>query len=379
MIDSDDRAANDRIREVRFAVVGLGHIAQVAVLPAFEHASQAKLAAIVSSDPVKRVELGERYQIEHCIDYDGMESLIEEGFVDAVYLAVPNHRHCDLALRAARAGAHVLCEKPMAVTERECDKMLEASSKHGVKLMVAYRLHFAEAHMAIVEHCRKATLGDLRLFSSVFTQDVKPGDMRLAPIDQGGGSLYDMGIYCINAARYLFRDEPIEVSAQRLIGRDDRFAACDEATSAVLRFPGDRLASFTSSFGAQRTSSLRLVGTEGFIAMDSAYEYADALSFEVHRGDHVSWERFDKSDQFAPELVHFCRCIVEDREPEPGGLEGLADVRIIAAIHQAAETGKRVALDAVAVPSRPEPEQAMWRPAVSKPDEIHASGPSSSP
>jgi glucose-fructose oxidoreductase len=376
MIASDDHPEQDKNRQVRYAVVGLGHIAQVAVLPAFANASNAKLAALVSGDPVKRVELGKRYDVEHCVDYDGLDRLIAEGWVDAVYIALPNHLHCEFTLRAARAGAHVLCEKPMAVTEQECEAMIETCQKHQVKLMVAYRLHFAEAHLRIVEHCREGALGDLRFMSSVFSQDVKPGDVRLLPIERGGGTVYDMGVYCINAARYLFRDEPLAVAATSTTSSDPRFADCDPCTSAILRFGDERLAMFTSSFDATRTATLQIVGTEGEIDMRSAYEYAEPVSFALRRGEEVERERFPKSDQFCPEIIHFSRCINESIDPGPSGLEGLADVRIVRAIHAAARRGTAIELaSATPPPSRPDLSQAMRCPAIAKPQEIHASGP----
>ena len=149
---------------VRYAVVGLGHIAQVAVLPAFAHAKNAKLVAVVSGDAAKRRAAGRRFKLEATYDYDEFEACLDT--VDAVYIALPNHQHAEYTIRAANAGVHVLCEKPMAVTVEECERMIAACADNGVKLMIAYRLHFEEINLGAVELVRKGRIGDPKYFSS---------------------------------------------------------------------------------------------------------------------------------------------------------------------------------------------------------------------
>src|SRR5690554_6041025 len=185
---------------IRYAVIGLGHISQVAVLPAFDNAENSKLCALLSSDEEKLKKLGERHNVEHLLHYDEFERLADDDLVDAVYIALPNHLHCEYTERAARAGLHVLCEKPMAVTEEECRRMIQACDENDVRLMIAYRLHFDPANQIAADLARKGALGNTRLFTSTFTQNVVEGDIRLMPLKKGGGSVYDMGTYCINAA-----------------------------------------------------------------------------------------------------------------------------------------------------------------------------------
>lgn len=360
---------------VRFAVVGLGHIAQVAVLPAFRNAENAELAALVSGDARKRDALGERYGVP-AVDYDGYDRLLESGGIDAVYIAIPNHLHRDYAVRAAERGVHVLCEKPMAVTEEECEAMIAAAREHDVRLMVAYRLHFEEANMAVVDAARGGELGTLRYFTSSFSQDVKAGDVRLVPTDQGGGPIYDMGVYCINAARYLFRAEPIQVSATTAARDDPRFRECEETASVVLRFPGERLAAFTVGFGATDVSEYRLTGTAGAASMDPAYTYAAELTYEITSGGETRRRTLPKRDQFAPQLVHLSRCVLEGETPGPDGEEGLLDVRVVEAIYQSVARGRPVDLEPARRDRRPGPEQTMRRPGFEKPEEVRASGPS---
>lgn len=362
--------------KIRYGVIGLGHIAQVAVLPAFANAENSELTALVSDDPTKLNELGQRYDVSTRTNYDGYEALLESDAIDAVYLALPNHLHCDYAVRAARAGKHVLCEKPMAVTEEECERMLAAAEDSDVRLMVAYRLHFEAANLDAVQVVQGGELGDPRVFESVFTQNVVPGDVRLMSVRKGGGSVYDMGVYCINAARYLFRDEPYEVAAFSSGFRGGgRFADCDEMTTAVLRFPEGRLASFTTSFGADAVSRYRVVGTKGKLTMDPAYGYATNLSYEVEVGDRMRRRQFEKRDQFAPELIHFSDCVLRGERPEPDGNEGMADVRIVRAIYESAHSGRSLKIAPVPQPKRPSVVQAISRPGFDKPVEVHAAGP----
>jgi glucose-fructose oxidoreductase len=364
-------------KKVRYAVVGLGHIAQVAVLPAFAHAENSELAALVSDDPEKLEKLARRYKVKAQFSYDQFDQCLRSGVADAVYIALPNHLHREYTERAARAGVHVLCEKPMAVTEEDCRAMIRVTEENGVKLMVAYRLHFEEANLKAIDLVQRGSLGDPRLFDSVFTMTVKEGDIRLNPRELGGGTLYDIGIYCINAVRNLFGAEPMEVVAFSANNGDPRFLQCEEMTSAILRFPGrERLASFTCSFGAADVSAYRVVGTKGDLVMDSAYEYAGELKQRVTVNGRTRERTFPKRDQFAPELISFSECILTGASPEPSGWEGLADVRIIRALYRSADTGQPVTLEPFDKDQdRPSLDQEIKRPPVKKPELVNTESP----
>jgi glucose-fructose oxidoreductase len=359
-------------QKIRYAVVGLGHIAQVAVLPAFAHAARnTTLAALVSDNSTKLRELGGRYRVENRYTYDEYDDCLNSGEIDAVYIALPNSMHAEYSIRAANAGIHVLVEKPMAVTEKECLAMIRAASKHRVKLMVAYRLHFERANLQAVELSQSGKLGKPRFFTSAFSLQVRPRNIRTKR-ELGGGTLYDLGIYCVNAARYLFRDEPREAIAYSVAGIDRRFKEVDEMTAAVLRFPQDRLATFTSSFGAADVSTYEIAGTRGTVRLDPAYEYAFPLKLYVTIDGKTRSQIFPKRDQFAPELLHFSDCILQDREPEPSGLEGLADVRTIEALYRSAKIGKPVKIRPVALKKRASLKQERRRPPVKKPALVQA-------
>ena len=369
------RASRSR-RKIRYAVVGMGYIAQAAVLPAFRHARRnSELTAIVSDDPLKRDELSERYGVERVYDYEHYDDCLGSD-VDAVYIALPNHMHREYAVRAAEAGKHVLCEKPLAVTEQECEEMIEAAERYGVRLMTAYRLHFDRANLEAIEVVRSGKLGEPRLFDSMFTMQVEAGNVRLGPPENGGGPLYDVGIYCINAARYLFRAEPSEVFALTASSGDPRFSNTPEMASAVLRFPVERTAVFTCSFGAADSGWFQVGGTKGVLRLDPAYEYAEALKMQITVDEKTTRKSFPRRDQFAPELLYFSDCTLEDRQPEPSGREGLADVRVIRALHQSARTGRPVTLPEFERRHRPMLEMADDEPPVRMPELVHAESPS---
>ena len=363
-------------QKIRYAVVGLGHIAQVAVLPAFAHASKnSELTALVSGDKTKLEELGEKYGIAHTYSYKRYDECLHSGEVDAVYIALPNHLHKEYAVRAARAGVHVLCEKPLAVTEKECEKMIRAAEKNNVKLMTAYRLHFDESNLKAIEIVNSGQIGEPRIFNSTFTMQVVEGNIRLRD-ETGGGTLYDIGIYCLNAARYLFRAEPIEVFAASASADRKRFAEVEEMTSVVMRFPGDRLAAFTCSFGASSVRAYRVVGTKGDLLVDPAYEYAGELTHHLTIDGKTKERTFPKHDQFAAELLYFSDCVLNDRKPEPSGEEGLIDVAIIRAMYRSAKTGRPVKLGGFERKRRPTRRQEITRPPAGKPELVNAESPS---
>jgi glucose-fructose oxidoreductase len=352
-------------RTIRYGVIGLGHIAQVAVIPAFAHARRnSQLVAIVSGDRTKRREVARRYRIDHTFTYDEFDECLR--VVDAVYIALPNSMHAEYAIRAARAGVHVLCEKPMAVTVEECRQMISACRKAKVKLMIAYRLHFEALNLAAIDIARSGQLGVLKFFNSSFSMTVRQGDIRTKRAF-GGGTLYDIGVYCINAARNLFRAEPTHVSAVSINSGLASLSEIDETTAATLRFGNDRVATFITSFNAADVAEYRIVGTKGHLHADPAYEYAEGLEYALTINGKMTRKKFDKHDQFAPELLYFSDCILNGREPEPSGEEGMQDVRIVEALYSSANSGKPIPIRPFTKRQRPSGRQRITRPSVRKP------------
>lgn len=353
---------------VRYAVVGAGHIAQNAILPAFSNARRnSVLTAIVSGDPVKRAGLGRLYNVPLTVGYDEYDDVCRSGAFDAVYIALPNSLHCEYAMRAAAAGIHVLCEKPMAVTSMECKQMIQTARQHHVKFMVAYRLHFEEANLRAIEIARSGQLGDLKYFSSSFSMQVRPDNIRVKR-SLGGGPLQDLGIYCINAARYLFHDDPLETCAFGMGGFDARFNEIDASVSVLLRFPANRIAVFTCSFDAADVSRYQLVGGRGTLTVDPAYEYEGELRHILTINGKPHEKTFTARDQFAAELLYFSDCVIRNHEIEPGAIEGLIDVRIMEAIHRSIETGRAIQIPVFPIEAKPQIfQENQLRPSRKKP------------
>lgn len=354
-------------RKIRYAVVGLGHIAQIAILPAFAQAQQnSALVALVSDDPQKLRKLSHRYGVHRVCSYENAHELFESGEVDAVYIALPNSMHREYTERAARAGLHVLCEKPMAVTSEDCARMIEVTRRNDVRLMIAYRLHFEHGNLEAAAMAHSGTLGDLRFFTSNFSMQVAPENFRSSR-KLGGGPLYDIGIYCINAARSAFAAEPIEVLATAIARRDQRFKEVPETVAVVMKFPQERIASFTCSFGGADRSAYEIVGTKGSVTLDPAYEHAQGVEYVLRLGKRVRARRYDKSDQFAPELIYFSDCILRGIEPEPSGEEGIADVRVIEALNRSIAIGRWVSPELPQRRRRPTLRQEIRRPGIQPP------------
>jgi predicted dehydrogenase len=355
-------------RPIRYAVVGLGHIAQVAVLPAFAHARHSRLGALVSGDRQKRTQLSRKYKVP-AYSYDEYEDCLAQ--VDAVYIALPNSMHAEFTIRAANAGVHVLCEKPLAVTVAECEAMIDACETAGVKLMTAYRLHFEKTNIEAIDLVRRGRIGDPKFFASTFSMRVKQGNIR-TQAELGGGTLYDLGVYCVNAARNLFAGEPIEVFAYSVNGAGSRMPEIDESTAAALRFEQDAVATFVTSFNAADTGSYVIVGTKGSLRLDPAYEYAEGLQYELTVDGKTTRKKTAKRDQFAPEIEYFSDCIRRNREPEPSGLEGMQDVRIVEALYESAQRGEPVHIPAYQESKRPSKRQEIRRTAMRKPELVKA-------
>lgn len=330
MADEDDR-------KIRYAVVGLGHIAQKAVLPAFANTKFSELVGLVSGNEEKIARLAMDYGVKHCWTYKEYDRCVASGAIDAVFIALPNTMHEEYSLRALNRGKHVLCEKPLAMTSQACQSMIDAAQKNDCKLMTAYRLHFEEANLLAIKLLKEKRIGEPRFFSSTFSYQVKPANFRT--IDElGGGPLVDIGVYCLNAARYLFKDDPIEVLAMVDSAADDgRFTEIDEMMAVTMRFPENRLAQFMCSFGAAPTVRYQVVGTEGDIVLENSYGYTYDKELKVTVGGKTETEIFPKTDQFAMQIDYFSFCIMRDMQPAPSGLEGMKDVRIMEAIVESAK------------------------------------------
>jgi len=366
-------------KKIRYAVVGLGHIAQVAVLPAFRHAHKnSVLAAIVTGDPIKAKKLSRKYEVNIACSYDDYGDLLYSGDIDAVYICLPNHLHFDYVMPAVRAGIHVLCEKPLTLSLDNAEMIRHSAHNSNVKVMTAYRLHFEPSNIRALELCRSGEIGSIKYFNSNFSFRIEdPNNIRLKH-ETGGGPVWDIGIYCINAVRNIFQCEPTDVVAFSTVQDEDLFSEVEETVAVAMKFPGDRVACFTCSFGADTVSEFRVVGDSGSIRLENAYDYATTRQLTMVHDMKSRTVKFKKNDQFAPELVYFSDCIINDEEPEPSALEGMADIRVILAIYESIRSGSVVHLPFADLKrKRPSREMKMNYPGISEPRSIRARSPSS--
>ena len=337
------------MKKIRYAVVGTGWISQIAFMPSIAQTGNSEMTAIVSGNHANAKKLASFYGIEHIYSYEQYDEMLKSGFVDAVYIALPNSLHADYAIRAARAGVHVLVEKPLAVTVAECEAMIAAAQASGVMLMTAYRLHTEPGTIEAIDMIRRGEIGEPRLFSSVFSFPVAAGNHRLKG-EHWGGPLQDIGVYCVNAMRHLFQSEPTEVVAA-IAARpgDARFGEVEEMVSATLRFPGERLAHFIASFGGDDIDQYRVVGTGGQIEVSSGYRFDRPVTVRLTKGGKTVEKAFPQYDHFSGQAHYFSACILQGIQPEPDGGDGLADVAIMRAIEESAKTGR---LQKIVLPAR---------------------------
>jgi predicted dehydrogenase len=334
-------------KQIGYVVVGSGETAR-AVLAAFNAASDnSRLVAVVAGDRAEAQGLAQQFRAA-AYHFDEFRQCLNRDDVQAVYIALPTSMHSDYTVDAARAGMHVVCERPMAVTADECRRMIRTCQTNRVKFMVSYRLQFLPTFARTLELVRAGHLGALKSFSADATLRIPaPEDVRLQR-RLGGGSVYDVGVYCIATARTLLGFEPAQVMAMTARTTRRYGGDVDESTVALIRFPDDRLAHFHSSFGEEPLSTFTLFGEEGWLRVSNAFRADGESRLLVCRHGHPEEQVFPPLDQFAAELSYFSSCILEERGPEPSGIDGLQDVRIIEAIYRSARDGRPVTLPRLA-------------------------------
>lgn len=371
------QAAAVKGRKVRYAVVGIGWISQTAFLPGVEHTGNSEVVAFVSGHEDKAAKVGEKYGIKDLYSYEEYDELLASGKIDAVYLATPNWDHIDLAVRTLNAGIHLLLEKPMATSVADCERIITAAEGSGAKLMVAYRMHHEPAMLKAFETAHSGKLGHLRYFNSSFSQPVNYQNHR-AKNGYWAGPVPDMGPYPINTARNFFGAEPIEVSAIGTRTEPERFRDFDDQVAVSLRFPGGQLATMLLSYSGSDLDDYRIVGTLGDLYSSPAFGMAGGFKHTVTIGEtkKKTEESFKPTDQFGGELKYFSDCIVNDRQPEADGEEGMLDIRVIAAVQRSLETGQPEKLEPYVRRRRPTEEQVQKLKKVDEPELIGVHQPS---
>jgi predicted dehydrogenase len=331
-------------RKLGWAIVGLGKLSVEEILPAFGSCYKSRPTALVSGHPDKARQLAEVYGIPpgSVYTYETFDRLKDNPEVDVVYVVIPNSMHAEYTIRGFKAGKHVLCEKPMAVSTAECEAMIAAAGEASRKLGIAYRLHYEPMNKAVMELCKKKPYGNIKTFFGSNCQSVDAPNIRLSG-SLGGGPVGDVGIYCINAARYTIGEEPIEAVALETQPKSDpRFREVPETVNFLLRYPSGVLAACECSFGTGRSSSYEVLCEKGSITMDPAYSYQGLRLWTESQEEGVPVRKemlMNAVDQFASEMDAFS-VSVEKNEPFPtSGEMGLKDMRIVLAVLESARLG----------------------------------------
>jgi predicted dehydrogenase len=339
-------------QRVGYAVVGLGHIALGQVIPGLIQSKRSRLAAVVSGSPEKAAVVARRYGVEpkNIYNYKNYEELRNNPAVQVVYIALPNALHAEYTIRGAQVGKHVFCEKPMATTSKDCERMIAACKAAGRRLMVGYRMQYEPYNREIIRRARAKELGDLKLITADNSQNEgDPTQWRLKRALSGGGALPDVGIYCLNATRYITGEEPLEVFARTFsTPGDPRFKEVEETMVFELRFPSGVLASCTCGYGNHRLQRYTVAGSLGWAELNPSFPYA-GLRLRTARAEgkleRVTEEHLlDAGSQFAREIDHMSQCVTTGRQPHTPGEEGLADIRILEHLYVSAEAGHPMTL-----------------------------------
>jgi predicted dehydrogenase len=308
---------------------------------------------LVSGDESKARRLAKKFGASDFYHYNSYAQCLAHPQVDAVYIATNNSTHAEFTIQAANAGKHVLCEKPMATSVAECQQMIDACRARHVYLMIAYRKYFEPGSLDLKKLVDSGKLGRLKFIHSAFSIYVRPGgarpgwhfDRRLA----GGGALPDVGVYCVNTARWVTGKDPVEAAAYQWTVDPEAFKEVDENVAFRLNFPDGLIMQGTASWGGAQESFFHIVGEKGWARLAPAYQYNEERHLYGRIGGRWFEKKYNVINELALELDALADCIRRNREPGPNGIEGLCDVVVMQAIYQSAREGRPVS---IRVPNR---------------------------
>jgi predicted dehydrogenase len=328
-----------------WALCGLGGLSENQIAPALAKTEHCRLAGVITDTPEKARKWKAQYKIpdRSVYTYDTMSRMADNKDIDVVYIVTPNALHAEQTLAAAKAGKHVYCEKPMEVSTEKCQQMIDACKAANRKLGVAYRCQFDPNHLECIRLVRTKAFGDLRFIEASFNVPIgPPGQWRLKRALSGGGALMDVGIYALQATRYLSGEEPVQVTAFEQKTDPVKFAEVDQSMLWQMRFPSGVLASCTTSYDTGLGGYFRVNAQKGWFGLDPAFYY-DGNRGRRSDGKDIA---LPAPDLFAAQMDDFARCILENKPSKVSGEEGLRDVKIMMAIYEAAKTGRAVTLSA---------------------------------
>jgi predicted dehydrogenase len=346
MLPSVGVAAQGGERKIGYCVIGLGTIADH-FMRGVQGSSNSQITGLVSGHRDKAERIAAQYGVpkSSIYSYEDMDKFRDNKTIDAVYVALPNSMHAEYTIRSAKAGKHVLCEKPMSTTVKEAEDMIAACKAAQVQLMIAYRLHYEPLHLKAVKLIKDGALGRVETINGAFGFNATPGAWRLNKTLAGGGSLFDVGIYVLNASRYLTGEEPAGFTGvTSTVDQDGRFATMEENISWTTKFPSGVVATGSSTYGTQMPGYFKVFASKGWLEMGPAFNY-DGLKLRANYSsggkgspnieiDDASTEK--DPTQFTREADHFSDCVLRNQRPKSSGEEGLRDMKYIEAIYGAA-------------------------------------------
>lgn len=324
------------------ALVGLGSLSTNQIAPALAKTKHCHLAGVVTGKPEKGKAWSEKYGFDsaHIYNYDNFDKIAADESIDLVYVVLPNSMHEEFTVRAAKAGKHVLCEKPMANSAAECQRMIDACKAASKQLAIGYRCQFEPHHLRCQEIARKKELGAIKTIEAGFGFKIgDPNQWRLKSKLAGGGALMDVGIYALQACRFLTGEEPVSITAQETKTDAKKFSEVDESIVWTMKFPSGVLAFCSTSYNFNGLNRVNAFTENGFFKLDPAYSY-NGITGESSAGPI----KLESGDQFAAELDDFAQCILENKPSKVAGEEGLRDLRAIEAIYESIRTGKTIQL-----------------------------------
>jgi len=331
-------------KEIGVALMGLGYYSTQLLAPALQLTKYVKLKGIVTGSPDKAKKWQEKYSIpdKNVYNYDNFDSIANNPDIDVVYIVLPPFLHKEFAVRTASAGKHVWCEKPMAMTEAECQTMIDACEKNKVKLSIGYRMQHEPNTQEIIRLGREEVYGKVKFVtaSAGFSAGWKKWqDHWKMEQNKGGGAMYDMGVYCLNAARYTTGEEPLAVMAQELTDEPDRFSRADETTMFQLEFPSGALANCMTSLG-MNINQLTVNAEKGWYSLQPFQSYTGVKGM-TSTGNILN---LYIENQQAQQMDDNAKAILNDTPVLVPGMEGLLDIRVVEAIQKSAKEGRRVVI-----------------------------------
>ena len=329
-------------RKLGYALVGLGRLSTNQIAPALQKTEHCELKAIVTGSPEKESVWQAKYGIPkaNTYNYRNFDHIADNSEVDIVYVVLPNSMHEEFTIRAARAGKHVLCEKPMSVSVPEAKQMIDECKQAKVKLAIGYRCQFEPHHQECMRLAKAKKFGELRQIDAAFGfrfGDYPLGDLRRWRLEMeyaGGGALMDVGIYALQACRYLTSEEPVSVSAREIKTDPVKFAEVDETILWNMEFPSGVVANCSTTYKFNGMNSFTAFADQGKFGMTPAYSYGGNQGFAGN--DPIKQPEID---QFAAEMDDFAKVVQQDRTSIVSGEEGLRDMLVLDAIYKAVQSG----------------------------------------